>query len=327
MLTPLAMAVVLWFVIDSLAHALCVRLRVLPSWLATPTAIGVVIVVAALMVGLVVSNVSELASRGEAYQARLDAFIAEGHRWAHIGGAPPTVRQILSNLDLPSVLTAIAEAAQALTAEAVMTLVFLVFMFPAAAAAPNKLDHIFPTRAHRERARKVITAIEQATKSYFWVQMVGSFITSALVFASLSAVGLNNALYWAVLMFFLNFIPVIGTIIAIALPVVFALMQFADPLRVLATVLGAGAWPFLIGNFVMPRLTGRSLNLSPLVVLLALAFWSTIWGVTGAFLAAPLSVMLMIVLAQFPETRALAILMSADAQPLVAAEGGEDGSG
>jgi predicted PurR-regulated permease PerM len=62
-------------------------------------------------------------------------------------------------------------------------------------------------------------------------------------------------------------------------------------------------------------MTGDSLNLSAVVVLLALAIWGAIWGIAGAFLAAPLTVMLMIVLAQFPSTRWIAILLSADGKP------------
>jgi predicted PurR-regulated permease PerM len=62
-------------------------------------------------------------------------------------------------------------------------------------------------------------------------------------------------------------------------------------------------------------MTGESLNLSAVVVLLALAIWGTLWGIVGAFLAAPITVMLMIVLAQFPTTRWIAILLSADGKP------------
>ena len=78
---------------------------------------------------------------------------------------------------------------------------------------------------------------------------------------------------------------------------------------------GVSIWQFLIGNFIQPRMTSDSLNLSAVVMLLALSVWSAIWGLTGAFLAAPLTVMLMIVLAQFHDTRWIAILLSADGKP------------
>jgi predicted PurR-regulated permease PerM len=71
----------------------------------------------------------------------------------------------------------------------------------------------------------------------------------------------------------------------------------------------------VVGNFIYPRMQGRSLNIDPVVVLLALAFWGAIWGVAGAFLSTPLTVMTMVILAQFEGTRWIAILLSADGNP------------
>ena len=72
---------------------------------------------------------------------------------------------------------------------------------------------------------------------------------------------------------------------------------------------------FVVGNIIQPRMTGDSLNLSVLMVFLSLAFWGKIWGGSGMFLAVPLTVMIMIIFAQFKQTRALAILMSANGRP------------
>ena len=79
--------------------------------------------------------------------------------------------------------------------------------------------------------------------------------------------------------------------------------------------LGISVWQFIIGNFVGPRMTSNSLNLSALVVLLSLAVWGALWGLPGMFLSAPLTVLIMIVLAQIPGARWIAVLMSADGNP------------
>ncbi|NBP74184.1 MAG: AI-2E family transporter, partial [Alphaproteobacteria bacterium] len=68
----------------------------------------------------------------------------------------------------------------------------------------------------------------------------------------------------------------------------------------------------VIGNVLEPRMMGKSLNLSSLVVIVSLAVWGSIWGVTGMFLSVPITVVLMIVLAEFKQTRPIAILLSAD---------------
>jgi len=72
---------------------------------------------------------------------------------------------------------------------------------------------------------------------------------------------------------------------------------------------------FLVGNVVLPRMQGDSLNIDPVIVLLSLAFWGAIWGVPGMFLSTPLTVAAMVILAQFPATRKAAVLISADGAP------------
>ena len=74
-------------------------------------------------------------------------------------------------------------------------------------------------------------------------------------------------------------------------------------------------WQFSIGNFVQPRMMGDSLNLSALVVLLALAIWGVLWGIPGMFLSAPLTVLMMILFAQSDDTRWIAVLLSSDGNP------------
>ena len=80
--------------------------------------------------------------------------------------------------------------------------------------------------------------------------------------------------------------------------------------------LGVSVWQFSIGNFVQPRIMGDTLNLSALVVLLALAIWGAVWGIPGMFLSAPLTVLMMILFAQSDSTRWIAILLSANGEPL-----------
>jgi len=316
-LTPFAMAVILWSVIDSLAHAIDRHVRLRPPWLAQLVAIAVVVSIAALIVAVIVDSIARFALRADAYQVRLDSLLAQAHSLARLSGAPPTVQQLFAQFDFRGAIATTAEVTRVLVVDLGFTLLFLVFMFSAAAGASQKLDLVFSQPDERQRARQVITAIQRSIRSYLLIQIIASFVTSVLTWMMLSLIGLDDALYWAIVIFFLNFVPVIGPIVAIILPTAFALMQFSSLELVVATALSVGIWPFLFGNFVLPRMAGRSLNLSPLVVLLALALWSMLWGVIGAFLATPLSVMIMIALAQFPSTRPIAIFMSSDGQPHV----------
>jgi predicted PurR-regulated permease PerM len=128
-------------------------------------------------------------------------------------------------------------------------------------------------------------------------------------------VGVDFAGFWALLIFVLNFIPIIGAISAISAPVLLALVQpdgGADK-ALLALVLLVGVEQTM-SSVIEPRLIGRTVNLSPLVILLSLAVWGTLWGFAGLLLAVPITVTVMIILTQFPDTRWAAILLSDSGQ-------------
>jgi predicted PurR-regulated permease PerM len=138
---------------------------------------------------------------------------------------------------------------------------------------------------------------------------------SVACWAIMAAMGLDHALFWAFFIFLTGYIPIIGPAIGTFLPAVFALVQYQSYWPPLIIFAGCQAVNFFVGNVIYPRMQSRSLNLDPVVVLLALAFWSTMWGLTGAFLSTPLTVVAMVVLAQFPGSRWIAILLSQNGHP------------
>jgi len=241
--------------------------------------------------------------------------LSQAHEALGVPGRSPTVRDLIANLDPTRLAGEIGESLQNLVSSTIFTLIFLAFLFPAASVMSDKLDLIFRGKGKREASRDVIARIRVSMERYLWVQTVMSLIITGLTFTTLTIIGLENALFWSFLIFFLNYIPTIGSIAAVVLTTAVALVQFPTLGPVAAVFAGVSVWQFVIGNFVQPRMTGDSLNLSAVVVLLALAIWGLVWGIVGAFLAAPLTVMIMIVLAQFRSTRWIAILLSADGKP------------
>ena len=314
-LTQFAMALILWLAIDGFAAVIAKRVPFAPRWLALPAALVFVLGLVALTGWVVVINVGAMMEQWGLYEQRLNQVMAQSYGALGIGGVAPTVGDLVARLDPARVATEIGEGLQNLASDVIFILIFLGFLFPAAAVMAEKLDRIFTDPQRRQAARDVGQRIRVSMERYLWVQTVVSLIITALTYATLVILGLEHALFWSFVIFFLNFVPTIGSVVAVVLVTAVALAQFTDLTRVAAVCIGTSAWQFLIGNFVYPRMTGESLNLSALVVLLALAIWGAIWGMAGAFLAAPLTVMLMIVLAQFPSTRWIAILLSADGKP------------
>jgi predicted PurR-regulated permease PerM len=314
-LTQFAMALILWLAIHGLTEVLDKRIPFMPRWLALPLALVVVFSIVVAISFVVIDNLAHIVADLPRYEFRLNQVLSQLHQEIGGPGVAPTLRDLIAQLDPAQLTQEIGNSIQNAASAAVFTLIFLAFLFPAAAVMKDKLDYIFPGKARRAAAEDVLARIRLSMERYLWVQTVMSLIITALTYITLAIIGLENALFWSFLIFFLNYIPTIGSIAAVALTTAVALVQFPTLGPVVAVFAGVGAWQFIIGNFVQPRMTGDSLNLSAVVVLLALSIWGTVWGIVGAFLAAPMTVMLMIVLAQFPTTRWIAILLSADGKP------------
>lgn len=314
-LTQFAMAIILWLAIDGLTDTLDKRIPFTPRWLALPIALIIVLSIVALIGFVVVDNITAILGDLTRYEFRLNQVLSQLHQAVGSPGQSPTIRDLIAQLNSEQLAAEIGQSIQNAASAAMFTLIYLAFIFPAAGVMSTKLDFIFRNKAQREASRDVFMRIRESMERYLWVQTVMSLIITALTYATLAIIGLENALFWSFLIFFLNYIPTIGSIAAVVLTTAVALVQFPTLGPVVAVFAGVGVWQFVIGNFVQPRMTGESLNLSAVVVLLALAIWGTLWGIVGAFLAAPMTVMLMIVLAQFPTTRWIAILLSADGKP------------
>ena len=166
------------------------------------------------------------------------------------------------------------------------------------------------TRADHEVGwGRSVTAIAQRFRWYLVVRTVLGAITGTLYGLWTWAFGLEFALVWGLLGFLLNYIPTLGSIVAGALPIAFAFFtkDFGT-----ALIIGAGLLVIeqVMGNFVDPRLQGKQLSLSPLVVLFSLLVWGWIWGVPGALLAVPLTVLITIVFTHLSGLRRIALMLS-----------------
>ncbi len=191
---------------------------------------------------------------------------------------------------------------------AVLVLIFLVFMLLAKPYASDKLRAALPERADALIA--VTNAISRQIGAYLGALFVISLVTGLCVWGALAALGIEFAFTWGLLAFLLNFIPTIGSIVASIPPVLMALVQYAPDLwPAVGTALALLVIQNVLGNFIAPKVYGDRLNLSPVVVLLFLVFWGWLWGIVGALLAVPIAAAIQIALAQIPALAPLAVLM------------------
>lgn len=123
--------------------------------------------------------------------------------------------------------------------------------------------------------------------------------------------GLELALVWGILNFLLNFVPVIGNIVGIVPPVLFAFVQFGGWQMPALVFVGFVILQLTISNVVYPLLQGKQLSLSPLAIIVAMTFWSWVWGIAGALIAVPLTAAIVIICGQFERSRWICKLLSA----------------
>jgi predicted PurR-regulated permease PerM len=169
---------------------------------------------------------------------------------------------------------------------------------------------MYPDKKRYEHVKELVDKIDHSIGNYVALKTLTSLLTGFLSYFALLFIGIDAPLFWAFLIFVLNFIPTIGSLIATAFPAIFAILQFGEITPGILVLSIVGAIQLVVGNFIEPRLMGNSLNISPLVVFLTLAIWGVIWGISGMLLSVPITVILIIIMSEFPGTRPFAILLS-----------------
>ena len=316
LLIPIIMAIFIWHLLNTFKNGL----RNLPGigpWLSPSVSMILALLILSFMVKVLVdiitNNVNEVILASGRYQENLLHILNHLDERFKI--------KIMTNLDLwikglsiQNILVNIYAVFTALMSSAVLIAMYVVFLFIEQHFFRQKLNALFPQPEHRELVNNIITHIVHDTQTYLGLKTIMSLITAVSSWVIMKSVGLDFAEFWALLIFFLNYIPNIGSILATIFPALLALIQFQSWWPFFIITSGIVTIQFIVGNLIEPKFMGQSLNLSPLVILIALGLWGSIWGILGMFLSVPITVMMMIIFAHFKKTKPIAILLSQDGQ-------------
>jgi len=290
LLAVLAMPVVRWLQSLKLPASLAVTLTVL-LLIGLFTGFGVI-------VGTSINEFSEkLPEYQSNLQSKLDDLSSESPlpemgEWFDPGAAMSFAGQVLNEL-------------VGVVSNLFLILLTTVFILLEAAGVPAKLRAAFP--GDGEPLMKA-SAVGRSVQAYLGVKTLMSLATGVCVTLWVSYLGLSHAILWGLIAFLLNYVPSIGSIIA-ALPAVLLSLAEHGPGKALAVLAGYLVINTVIGNVIEPRLMGRKLGLSPLVVVLSLLFWNWVWGPAGMLLSVPLTVMVKIILEGREGTRWIGVLL------------------
>lgn len=283
----------------------------LPEWAALLVVVLVLSGVGLLLAGLVTGSLDGFRAKLPEYQERLTLLIAELVAWLAGHGIQVPREALETYVDPGKALGMAGDLISSLSgvlANALLILLTVAFILLEATGLPAKLRMALGAPdSSTERLSHMLDSVNQ----YMGIKTLISVVTGFLVWGWLSIFGVDFAVLWALFAFLLNFIPTIGSILAAIPAVLLALVQI-DVQTALVVAAGYVVLNTVIGNIVEPRVMGRGLGLSPLVVFVSLVFWGWVLGAVGMFLSVPLTMVLKIALDANPETRPIAILLGPD---------------
>jgi predicted PurR-regulated permease PerM len=257
-----------------------------------------------------------------AYQARVQALMASILEWlgAHGAGAgTAAMRDLLRPSAALSYVGLLGGGLGAALTNILLILLILltvIFMLFEASDFPAKLNDAF---GGRDGVLMTFREFSTRLQEYLRIKTLVSLLTGGTIALWLWLVGLDFPLLWGVIAFLLNYVPNIGSIIA-AVPAVLLALVALDWTGILLVIGGYIGVNLVFGNILEPRLMGRGLGLSTLVVFLSLLFWGWVLGPVGMLLSGPLTMMIKIALETDPRTRWFAVLLGPAPQPGPATE-------
>ncbi len=316
LLRPLLLAVFLCYVILP-SHR---RLKQhIPVWASILVLVSVSVGLLVLLALQVLGSASRLSEEIPQMLARAQQIIhdVESYAVAHL---PPWLSREATNVSrgeaesvgrLQQIATALAAAAAETVSEAALVGIYLIFLLLEAGQVPRRIQAAY-SGGRPDQILAVVTKINDAMASYLRVKVKASLVLAVPVTGVLWAFGVKSALMWGVLTFLLNFIPYLGSVIACAAPILLTFLQTDTLARPATLALILVTIHTLSAYVIEPAMTGKAINLSPVVILVSLSFWWLCWGFTGMILAVPLTVLVKIILENIAFTRPFARLMAED---------------
>lgn len=310
---PIALAILFWFLINAVAKGLVGAPEAprMSSGLATVLAVLTVLALVAGAAQVVASNASDL---GRGLVLDDSALISRLREQYEALGLAQLIAadEFAAQLPLGEYITATFGYLKGLLSDASLVFLYVLFLLLDQRYFDDKLKVLVSDESRRDDLSRTLVSIANEARTYLWLMFLISLGVGGATFIFCKFFGVNGAAFWGFAAFILNFIPTLGSIAAVLIPCLYALMTLDDPIMLGGLIACLAATQFIAGEVVLPRVMGRHLNLSSFVILFALVFWGLLWGPVGMFLAIPVTVILMSVCARFPAGRPVAVLLSKD---------------
>jgi AI-2 transport protein TqsA len=288
--------------------------RGLPTWAAALVVIGgavlIILGISVVVGGVIQRFYLELPF----YRARLDGMVQAGLAWLAERGVDISAEQLTSDINtgaLMSMAGSIASSLVSAFSSLALILLLMAFMLLELHGVPRKIRLAL---GDPDADLSDLTQGAKMVQRYLGVKTVMGLINAAVAIGVCWIFEVDFALLWGLFAFLFNFVPNVGSILAGIPPVLLALVQHGPAQAALV----AGCYlllDFACGNWLEPRVMGRRLGISPLVVMLSLVFWGWLWGPVGMLLSVPLTSATKLFCEHSADMRWLAVLLGTGDEP------------
>lgn len=293
-----------------------------------PTVVSLLVVVMSfalilfLLALLVTSSVGAFATALPGYEAKFDRIakgaeqlVSKTAQQLDVHVEDIRLTDIIPFSTVSSVLASGVGSFIKFMGNAFMILLFMLFILAGSGELVTKVERAFPPD-DAQKIAAVLKNISSQVRQYLLTKTIVSAATGALIALVLSVLGVDFPLLWGFFAFLLNYVPNIGSVIAVIFPLVVSLLQFDTLTRPILVVVFLIVIQNVMGNVIEPKLMAEKLNLSAILILISLIFWGWLWGIWGMLLSVPLTATIKIVFENIEPLRFLSVLMSGQLKPL-----------
>lgn len=259
---------------------------------------------------LIWTNIDELIKGLPLYQARILEIYSATFDFFGIP-EPASITELLKEVNLQYVFTLVIWWFTSIFSKMGIILFYVMFILLEYRYFKDKLYLMIVNNSQKMEILETLEKIKKDVKSYFVIKTIVSFFTAVFSYLVMTFFWLDFAIFWSMLVFILNFIPNIWSIIAVLFPSLLSLVQPWFSLYDSIFMISGLTWiQIMMWNIIEPKFMWNRLNLSPLVIIISLWFWWTLWWIVGMLLSVPIMVIINIILAKIPITRPIAIFLS-----------------
>jgi len=312
-LQPIVIAVMIWYSVYELKRVLNkikIKGKSLPVWILTILAFFIILLISVGIYEIITMNLELIIKRFPLYAANFKSMVLNLHTIEGFENIQERIINWVGEINVQPILSGFLNSLTNIAGNILIIIIYVAFMLVEEKYFQAKLKRLVGEDQERINIDIAINQVTRSIRKYISVKTQMSLLTGVVSYVLLLLLKVDFPVLWAFLIFLLNFIPYIGSFFATLFPALFAVFQFQSFLMFVWVFVIIEIVQLVVGNVLEPKIMGRTLNLSPLGVLLALTFWGAIWGVLGMFLSVPITSVMMLTLSRFERTRFVAIWLS-----------------